>query len=230
MDNEGFDYSERLQNAIRSMVEVRGQRGVRADQHLGALAQLVREIFVAEGFAESDVLVKGEGHNLKLPGYFRPAKDWDVLVVEKYVLAAAIEFKSQMGSVGKNVNNRAEEAIGSGTDVWEAHREGRYGLVRPWVGYFLVLGDEPGINEPVGVSKSRFPIDDQFRDTSYLGRYEILCKRLVDRRVYDAACLLVSTNDPSHPIREPSPELDFAQFAAAIRARARSLAELRGNL
>jgi hypothetical protein len=152
MEIENFDYSERLREAIRDMVQVRGQRGVRADQHLGALAQLVREIFVSEGFAESDVLVKGEGHNLTLPGYFRPTKDWDLLVVEKSVLAAAIEFKSQMGSVGKNVNNRAEEAIGSGTDAWEAHREGRFGLVRPWVGYFLVLGEEPGIDKPVGLS------------------------------------------------------------------------------
>lgn len=75
MDNERFDYSERLREAIRNMVQVRGQRGVRADQHLGALAQLVREIFVDEGFVESDVLVKGEGRNLKLPGYFRPTKD-----------------------------------------------------------------------------------------------------------------------------------------------------------
>lgn len=103
-----YDYTERLRKAIKEMVEVRGEQGVRADRHLEALAKLVREIFTDEGFAESDVFMKGEGNNLKLPGYFRPTKDWDLLVVEKNVLAAAIEFKSQMGSVGKNVNNRAE--------------------------------------------------------------------------------------------------------------------------
>lgn len=145
-------------------------------------------------------------------------------------MAAAIEFKSQMGSVGKNVNNRAEEAIGSGTDVWEAHREGRFGLVRPWVGYFLVLGDEPDIDEPRQISRTRFPVDKEFQNTSYVGRYEILCKRLASKRVYDAACLILSTDDPSDPIREPSPELDFDQFAAAIRARAQALAALRGEL
>lgn len=79
MEGRDFSYSERLREAIRHMVEVRGQRGVRADQHLKALAALLREIFVDEGFAESDVLVKGEGRNLKLPGYFRPTKDWDLL-------------------------------------------------------------------------------------------------------------------------------------------------------
>lgn len=95
MSTGNRDYSERLRAAITSMVEVRQQQGVRADQHLKALAELVREIFVHEGFAESDVLMKGEGGNLKLPGYFRPTKDWDLLVVENNVLAAAIEFKSQ---------------------------------------------------------------------------------------------------------------------------------------
>lgn len=230
MEGRDFSYSERLREAIRHMVEVRGQKGVRADQHLKALAGLLREIFVNEGFAESDVLVKGEGRNLKLPGYFRPTKDWDLLVIEKNVLAAAIEFKSQMGSVGKNVNNRAEEAIGSGTDMWEAHREGRFGLVRPWVGYFLVLGDEPDIDEPRQISRTRFPVDEEFQNTSYVGRYEILCKRLVGRRGYDAACLILSTDDPSDPIKEPSPELDFDQFAAAIRTRAQALAALRGEL
>lgn len=212
------------------MVEVRGEKGVLADQHLKVLASLVREIFVNEGFSESDVLVKGEGRNLKLPGFFRPTKDWDLLVVEKNVLAAAIEFKSQMGSIGNNVNNRAEEAIGSGTDVWEAHREGRFGLVRPWVGYFLVLGDEPDIDKPRRTGRTHFPIDEEFRNASYVARYEILCKRLVNRGVYDAACLILSTNVPSDPVKEPSPELNFDQFAKAIRARAQALAALRSEL
>jgi len=224
------DYSERLRAAIKSLVEVRQEQGVRADRHLEALAVLVRSIFVHEGFAESDVLMKGEGGNLKLPGYFRPTKDWDLLVVENNVLAAAIEFKSQMGSISKNVNNRAEEAIGSGTDVWEAHREGLFGLVRPWTGYFLVLAEEPGIHEPRRTGRPRFPVDESFRDASYIQRYEILCKRLVERRVYDAACLLVSTDDPDDPIREPSSELDFDHFAAAIRMRAQALAALRSDL
>lgn len=224
------DYSGRLREAIKSMVEVRGQKGVRADQHLAALARLVREIFVDEGFAESDIIVKGGGNSLRLPRYFRPAKNWDLLVVEGNVLAAAIEFKSQVGSIGNNVNNRAEEAIGNGMDLWEAHREGLFGLVRPWVGYFLVLGEEPGIDEAVGLGKARFPIDRKFQGTSYVERYEILCKRLVERRVYDAACLILSSNDPSNPVIEPSSEVNFDRFAAAIRARAKALADLRKDL
>ena len=43
-------------------------------------------------------------------------------------LALAMEFKSQAGkSIGNNVNNRSEEAVGSATDIWMAYREGRFG-------------------------------------------------------------------------------------------------------
>jgi hypothetical protein len=224
------DYSERLSEAITQMVEVRGEKGVRADRHLEALSKLIREIFVAEGFDPSDVRVKGDGRTKTLPGYYRPTKNWDLLVVEKDMLAASIEFKSQMGSVGKNINNRAEESLGSVTDAWEAHRAGRFGLIRPWFGYFLILGEEEGIYTPVGVNKTVFPVDQAFDRTSYVDRYVLLCKRYVERRAYDAACLIVSTGDPSDPIREPDLEVGFDSFAAAIRERAKARAALRTQL
>ena len=51
---------------------------------------------------------------LTLPGYFRPTKLWDLLVLNHGRLLAAIELKSQVGpSFGNNFNNRTEEAIGS---------------------------------------------------------------------------------------------------------------------
>ncbi|MBP8259317.1 MAG: hypothetical protein KA118_06600 [Verrucomicrobia bacterium] len=42
-----------------------------------------------------------------LPGFFRPTKEWDILVVRDSRLLAAIEAKSQVGpSFGNNFNNR----------------------------------------------------------------------------------------------------------------------------
>jgi hypothetical protein len=68
----------------------------------------------------------------ELPGFFRPTKDWDMLVVHEGHLIAAVEFKSQRGpSFGNNFNNRTEEAIGNATDLWTAFREGAYGKGRP---------------------------------------------------------------------------------------------------
>ena len=50
---------------------------------------------------------------LELPGFFRPTKEWDFLVVKKGMLIAGIEAKSQVGpSFGNNFNNRTEEAMG----------------------------------------------------------------------------------------------------------------------
>ena len=47
---------------------------------------------------------------LELPGFFRPTKEWDLVVVKEGTLVAAIEAKSQVGpSFGNNFNNRTEE-------------------------------------------------------------------------------------------------------------------------
>jgi len=221
-------YTGRLERIISSFWENREQKGVRAGQHLDGVAQLLREIFVEEGFAESSVQRRNRG--LTLPGYYRATKDWDLMVVYKGVLAAAIELKSMVGSVGKNVNNRAEEAVVTATDLWAAHREGRYGLIRPWIGYFVLLGDQRDIDDPVSVNERFFPVDEEFREASYRERWEILCKRLVEKRLYDASCLIVATDDPSEPIRETEPDLSFEQFAAKIRERARALSALRESL
>ncbi len=64
---------------------------------------------------------------VELPGFFRPTKEWDLLVVCERTLVAAIEAKSQVGpSFGNNFNNRTEEAIGSALDLWTAFREKAY--------------------------------------------------------------------------------------------------------
>ena len=62
--------------------------------------------------------------SLELPGYFRPTKRWDLVVVVDGRLIAALEAKSQVGpSFGNNFNNRTEEAMGSALDLWTAFRE-----------------------------------------------------------------------------------------------------------
>jgi hypothetical protein len=64
---------------------------------------------------------------LELPGFFRPTKEWDLLVIKKGQLIVAIEAKSQVGpSFGNNFNNRTEEAMGSALDLWTAFREGAF--------------------------------------------------------------------------------------------------------
>ena len=77
--------------------------------------------------------------NVELPGFFRPTKEWDLLVVRERTLIAVIEAKSQVGpSFGKNFNNRSEEAMGSALDLWTAFRERAYlQSPQPFLGFFL---------------------------------------------------------------------------------------------
>ena len=59
-----------------------------------------------------------------------------MVVIYKGDLIAAVELKSHVGpSFGNNFNNRTEEAIGTGHDLWTAFREGAFGhQPRPFVG------------------------------------------------------------------------------------------------
>jgi hypothetical protein len=199
-----------------------GLRGaVTGGAHMDAMAELMESIFIDAGFAPSSIRRRSA---VELPGYFRPEKKWDLVVVHGDALAAAIEFKSQVGpSFGNNYNNRTEEAIGNATDIWTAYREGLFGTVRPWLGYLMLLEEAPKSVAPVGVRQPFFEVDPVFLGASYKKRYEILCRRLVLERLYDAACFLTASADPTSPIHEPASDLSFTAFASAIRARATGL-------
>lgn len=72
-----------------------------------------------------------------LPSFFRPSKNWDLIVLANSrfhsakddkgepVLYAALEFKSQDKSIGNNQNNRLEESIGNATDFWTTYQNSR---------------------------------------------------------------------------------------------------------
>jgi hypothetical protein len=209
------------QQAAASRPQAGGRGAVTGGAQMDALAALVEEYFVAAGFDPDQI---GRGTCVELPGYFRPEKRWDLVVTHGDSLAAAIEFKSQVGpSFGNNYNNRIEEAIGSATDIWTAWREGRFGNTRPWLGYLFLLEEEPGSVRPVSVREPWFAIDDVYRDASYKERYAVFCQRLVRERLYDAACFITADSSPRSPINEPAAELSFASFVAAIKARAAAL-------
>jgi hypothetical protein len=133
-------------------------------------------------------------------------------------------------SAAKNINNRMEEVLGSATDLRAAHDAGYLGLVKPWLGYFLILEHSSEITRIPRIGEASFSIDETFRGMSYVGRWETACKRMVGKGIYDTACLLVSKGDPKDPFYEPDSELNFGQFASSITERARNLNELRRQL
>jgi hypothetical protein len=127
--------------------------------------------------------------SVELPGYFRPTKEWDIVVVVDGNLIAAIELKSQIGpSFGNNFNNRTEEALGTAMDIWTAYREGAFCTSpAPWLGYLLLLEDCPESRRPVGVREPHFPVFPEFIEASYAKRYELFCRKLIRERQYNSA-------------------------------------------
>lgn len=133
---------------------------------------------------------------IELPGFFRPTKEWDLLVVRERTLIAAVEAKSQVGpSFGNNFNNRTEEAMGSALDLWTAYREHAYlDSPQPFLGYFFMLEDCTASNRPVSIQEPHFKVFPEFRGASYMRRYELFCRKLVLERHYTASAFITSSS------------------------------------
>lgn len=238
------DFETRLQEAVRSFWRVRrlareknstgdkadaGARGaVTSGKHLDGFVEVIKAIVVANGLTEADVMTRG----CTLPGFFRATKDWDVLVVHQGVLVAAIELKSQVGSVGNNLNNRAEEVLGSATDLWTAYREGAFhqgvkpgvDTSRPFLGWLMIFAAPEDLREHVKGKKTVFPIFEEFRESTYQRRYELLCEKLISERLYDAAALVVTPSTAENTGEYT--EIGVRRFVAELAAHVAKVAAL----
>lgn len=181
------------QKQIESGKADQGERaGVTGGKNMDGFLSLVLDIIKANGLAHAEV--HQNRSMLTLPGYFRPTKLWDLLVMHKGGLIAAIELKSQVGpSFGNNFNNRTEEAIGTAHDLWTAYREGAFGRQpRPFVGWLIMVEDAPQSRSPVQDSSPHFSVFEEFKGASYLKRYDLLCQRLVQEQLYTTATVIAA--------------------------------------
>ena len=170
-----------------------GERaGVTGGKNLDGFIALVIDIIKANGLSHAEIYQ--ERAVLTLPGYFRPTKLWDLLVMDKGELIAAIELKSQVGpSFGNNFNNRTEEAIGTAHDFWTAYREDAFGKQpKPFVGWIMLVEDDPASRRAVRDASPHFPVFKEFQGASYQQRYDILCQRLIKEQLYTTAALMTS--------------------------------------
>lgn len=119
--------------------------GVLNGQTMDGFAKMLKSILRRNGVTETEIIM---GQSAKLPGYFRMSKDWDMVIIKRRLnepdkLLAVIEFKCMHGSVGKNLNNRTEEAVGSSYDLLKAFEHGAFGVSNPFLGYIYVMSDHP---------------------------------------------------------------------------------------
>ena len=192
---------------------------------MNGFINLVRDFLCESGLPKAHVYCE---KSVELPGWYRPEKKWDLLVVSNGKLLAGIEFKSQVGSFGNNYNNRTEEAIGSATDIWAAYREGAFKpSARPWLGYLMLLEEAPSSVSPVRAREPHFKVFPEFKEASYAKRYEILLTKLVRERLYDAACFLMAnaTDGLRGVYGEPAQELSFRNFIESLAAKAIAVAK-----
>jgi hypothetical protein len=207
-----------------------GTRGaVTGGKHADGFVELIADVCRDAGVTDAAVHAVKKSDRL-LPGYFRPSKEWDLVVTSGTTLLGVVEVKSQVGSFGNNFNNRVEEALGNATDFWAAYSKGLFKpSQRPWLGYLFMLQETTGSTRPTRrVDLRHYPVDPVFQELSYAQRYETVCLRLVRERLYDAACFFISnaTQGAKGKYSEPNvPELGIAAFCKSLRARAIAFAE-----
>ena len=173
-----------------------GERaGVTAGKNMDGFTALVINLIKGNGLSHAEIHQKRSV--VTLPGFFRPTKQWDLVVLNEGRFVAAVELKSQVGpSFGNNFNNRTEEAIGSAHDLWTAYREEAFGKQsRPFLGWLMLVEDAPKSRSPVKDRSPHFPIFPEFDGASYLTRYDLLCQKLIQEQLYTSASVMASPRE-----------------------------------
>lgn len=198
---------------------------VTGGKQLDGFIELFSNLSRSAGLVDADIHSK----ETTLPGYYRPTKEWDLVIMKTPELIASIEFKSHIGpSFGNNFNNRVEEALGIATDTLMAFRKGVFGNQhKPWLGYFMILENHEKALTPVTPREPHFPVLPEFKAASYKDRYVEFCRRLVLEQVYDGACLLLSDRESGvkGEFIEPAPDLSFSNFASSLLGKLTGVAK-----
>ena len=239
-----LDFKKELAKAVQHFWQVRGKQkkrqggkggqndagnrgAVTGGKHADGFVRLIAAIAKDAGLRNVATHVS-EKKQRTLPGFYRPPKEWDLVVLSDSNLVAAVEVKSQVGSFGNNFNNRVEEALGNATDFWAAYREGIFKpSQKPWLGYLFMLEEQPGsVRATKRIALKPYAVDEAFQERSYAKRYELVCERLLRDRLYDAACFFTSNADTGKrgEFKEPNEELSIRNFAISLHARAAAFA------
>ncbi len=216
-----FYWQTREDQSKKQTIQGNKDQGARSAVTGGAqmdgIINLITEIISEAGIPKGCIF-----HNkyLQLPGFFRPTKEWDLLVVKNGQLLLALEAKSQVGpSFGNNFNNRTEEAMGSALDLWTAYREGAFNsTIKPWLGYFFMLEDCENSIRPVKVQEPHFKVFPEFINASYAKRYELFCRKLIRERHYTASSFILSSKAGGikGKYTEPASDLNFEMFVRSL--------------
>jgi hypothetical protein len=240
---------EEVKSAVKKFWLIRnGGQGVLGGKTLHSFLKIIEKVVASSGI--EDVRIYSGKNSSQLPGFFPPHKSWDAIVMSKDQLIAAIEFKSQVGSIGNNFNNRTEEVLGSSIDLKEAIEENAFGEnANIFTGYIiLVEKSESSVRTP-DINMKYFPVMEGFlldesqrnsfyvkqddgtfpktKGISYLSRYDLMCKRLMMKGLYKAATLLaIPKDDPEGHYESISAETSITTFLTRLAAHCEVIASI----
>jgi len=204
---------QQLKKQLDSGKKDQGTRGAATGgKHFDGLLLLLTESLKAAGVPESSIYAQSK---LEIPGFYRPTKKWDLLVVHKGRLLVALETKAIVGSFGNNCNNRAEEAIGNAADLWRAHKDEAYvSAVRPWLGFVFIVEDAQKSSGAVAVKEPHYKVLKEFKGASYKDRCRLLCRKLMLDGQYTATAFITTKKD--HSYNQPDPDLRLETFIRSM--------------
>jgi Restriction endonuclease XhoI len=80
-------YEARVAGAVKSFWSVRDVAGVRGGKTLDEFVNLLAWVVHSNGLPNAQIIT---GRQAQLPGYFRPTKSWDVVILNNGTLIAAM--------------------------------------------------------------------------------------------------------------------------------------------
>ncbi|MBS2021041.1 MAG: restriction endonuclease [Deltaproteobacteria bacterium] len=204
----------------RGSADTGNRKSITGGRQMDGFTRLIREVLEFSGVSSGSIY---DGSDLAIPGFYRPTKEWDLVVVHEGRLLVAIELKSQAGpSFGNNFNNRAEEAIGTAVDARDAHRYTAYGKgSQPWFGWLMLLEDTSKSRAAVRSPEPHFPVRPEFAATSYADRYAILFQKLRAEKRLDGAAFLLAPRGTQGLYTEPESDLSLRLFLMSLSAHVR---------
>jgi hypothetical protein len=198
-----------------SRISGRAQAGNRAavtgGKHLAGINKLIVDELKLLGLTNLELKFNNQA---VVPGYYRASKAWDLLAIHKGEPVLVVEYKSMKGSEGKNLNNRADEALGVGEDLRAAQEEKliRQGLLRA---YIFIMEVTPEVTKPVKAKVGAGRVDPVFDGASYLDRVAIMCERIRERGLYDLTWAAGVKKNPTE-LLEPAASVGWAVLKDAL--------------
>lgn len=88
------------------------------------------------------------------------------------------------------------------------------------------MADNEDSRNEVRLYEQHFDVDDEFADTTYVERIELLCLRMVRKRIVDNAAFILSDQERGleGEYWEPNEELQFDRLAQSL------IAHIQGNI